>query len=517
MKITNYNINNKLNTDNKTLKEGMTIKARILEVNDSNVKILLENGEVLEAKTLINMEELKNKLTTFFIKSFGDGKLILSLANNEDLNLIGHSNANLDEAAEAFLNNILITNNLPNNEKSLQLLKSMVKFKLPLNRENIDGLIKILDKIDGLAGIGEDERIYTVKSTKSPTSENIMKFMKISQNIGGHNVEIDSNLKPLNMDNGMVNNSQEEAVLFDVTENTNNSQDKVGLFDITENANNTQGKVELVDVTEIIKPKLETIFLNNMSKEALINKIVFLSKLGMDMTLENIEKINSLIDNNEGLVKPLIELLTYLNGNEQELDGISEESKNLNLELIKVGKENKLSKEDVKDFFRSFKEVIDQLPDHIKSNKSLFKELETRLDNFLSKLELESKMNHYYTFIHIPIEFSKEKDNSNLIIAKKKNRLNNNNYSVYISLNTKSLKKVEVYCNISYEEVQADFIIEKEYREYFINRFKVLSKSLNSLGFEKIKLNIKDKDEEENMLNLFLENDLPNYNLNIRV
>mgnify|MGYP001279742969 FL=1 len=56
MKIAGFNISDRLNIDSKVLKEGMTIKARVVEVSGSNVTILLENGKLIDAKTLINME-----------------------------------------------------------------------------------------------------------------------------------------------------------------------------------------------------------------------------------------------------------------------------------------------------------------------------------------------------------------------------------------------------------------------------------------------------------------------------
>ena len=126
-------------------------------------------------------------------------------------------------------------------------------------------------------------------------------------------------------------------------------------------------------------------------------------------------------------------------------------------------------------------------------------------------------MNTYYTFIHIPLKFNEEKENSSLIIVKKKNRQHKNSYSAYISLNTKNLMQVDVYCSISDREFKADFIVDREFKDYLRKRFYILKKRLNSLGLNNVIINIKE-DEKPDVLNLFMENDLPSsYNLNIRV
>ena len=167
MKIISFNINGKLNIDIKVLIEGTTIKARVLEVNGSNVRVLLESGELLDAKTLINLEGLKNRLTTFFIKSIEDGKLILSPANSKDFNLISDISIDSNSAAEGFISKVLAQNNLENNEENILLIKTAINNKMSLTKENIDTLIKTLDKIEGLINIGQDERILAIKSDKS--------------------------------------------------------------------------------------------------------------------------------------------------------------------------------------------------------------------------------------------------------------------------------------------------------------------------------------------------------------
>ena len=493
MKIINFNINDKLNIDSKVLKEGTTIRARILEISGNNVTILLENGELLDAKTLISLEGLENKVTTFFVKSIEDGKLILSPVNKEifNLNTDRGINSNVNEVPEGFISKVLAQNNLESNETNILLVKTAIKNKISLTKENIDTLIKTLDKIEGLINIGQDEKILAVKSDKFPTENSVLNLLKVKADT----IEYDRR----------EGNNQ----VYDAIKSQKQSNESMGNI---ENIDNIQSDTELVDVTEIVYPKLKAVFPEDISKQSLINKIVLLSKLEMDISLDNIERINNLLDKGEGITKPLLDLLEFIKENKQKLEGPLNE-----FELVKIDGENEISKESIEKFFRQLRDVIEQLPSYIKSNKNLIKELDIRLNKFLDSLDLHSNMNTYYTFIHIPLKFNEEKENSSLLIVKKKNRRYKNSYSVYISLNTKNLKKVDVYCSINDGKIRADFIVEKEFRDYLSNRFSILKERLNSLGLSNVIINIIE-DEKPDILDLFMENDLPSsYNLNIRV
>ena len=491
MKIAGFNISDRLNIDSKALKEGMTIKARVVEVSGSNVTILLENGKLIDAKRLINMEGLKGQLASFFVKSIEDGKLVLSPVNREDFNSTVNRDIDSDKAVEAFISKVLAVNNLENNEENTLLIKAAVNNKLPLTKEDIETLVKTLDKLEGLIHIEKGERIFAVKADKSPTAESIMKLLKVKPGI-----------KPDIIEHGRLETSNQVG-------NTSEAQEtsSVGI----DNAH-LQEDMELVDVTEAVYSKLKAIFPRDVSKQSLINRIVILTRLGMEVSLDNIEKISNLINKGEGIAKPLLNLLEFIKENKR---GIA--SPLQDFELIRLDGENQISKEAIEEFFRQLRDALEQLPSYIKSSKDLSRELDIRLNKFLDSLDLYSRMNTYYTFIHIPLKFNEEKENSSLIIVKKKNRQHKNSYSAYISLNTKNLKQVDVYCSISDREFKADFIVDREFKDYLRKRFYILKKRLNSLGLNNVIINIKE-DEKPDVLNLFMENDLPSsYNLNIRV
>lgn len=494
MKITNLNLNKNINIDDKVLREGVAIQAKIMEVNGSNIIIMLDNGELLEAKTLLDMENLKNQLVKFLIKNIEDGKVFLTPINKEDLNLIKGEGYSDNKAVDVFIDKVLNTYNLIKNEENILLIKTIIGNKMPLTKENLDNLIKNIEKLKNLINIQKDEKVFAINLDKTPFDESIMKFIKINNNTITEN---NAGIYPHSDNNLPIN------------ENIANIKQ-----------NNYQGQREVVDVTKDIFPKLESIFSQDTSTRSLINKVVILTQLGVELSLNNIEKLKNFIENGEGIIRPLLKLASFIKNSEQTDDRYTDESNDfsnkLDLKFVKVDEKNTISKESIRRFLYETKEILERLTPYIKSKKSLSKELSIRINNFLDNLDLQRKINSYYTFVHIPIEYEEEKDENNLFIIKKKNKLYTNSYSIYISLNTKNLNKVDVYCNINDEEIKADFIIEKEFRNLFKDEFDRLKGSLNKLGYKNVSINLRE-DFEKDLLNVFLENDLFNYNLNIRV
>ncbi len=493
MKITNTYLNKNLLIDNKSLKDGSFIKAKVAEVNGENVIIVLDNGELLEAKASINLENMENKLLTFLVKSIEDNKIFLLPTNQEELTISSNGNYTTERKVEIFVNRVLDAYNLPKSDENVHVIKTILGFKMPLSQENVTNIIKNVDKLNNLKSMQQDDKVYIINSEKTPLDESVMKLIKV-------------NTSP------------------DIVRNTNNDEVIHSNF-ATGSKNNVDpisdtSDINFIDVTETIYPKLDTVFPEYTTSMSIINKVVFLMKLGLDISLGNIEKVMNLIDNDDGIIKPLFELLDYLKDHSQRDNEFSNDQGDIfnkaNFKLVKIDNKNTFNKESVKTFLSEMNSILEQIKPSISTKKNIDKDLNTKLNNFFESIELHNKINSYYTFIHMPIEFNKEKNNNNVYILKKKNKLKNNNYSLFISLNTKNLRKVDVFCNINHETIKLDFVIEKEFKVFFNKKFEDLTKSLKKLGYQNILIDFRE-DKESDLLNMFIDDELLNYNLNVRV
>lgn len=141
-----FNVGNSYNTNNKrissklTFDSGEKFSGKIIKKDDKNeVTIKLIDGWEFSAQIDGDIEGLENGLQRFQVKGFVDGKLKLKVIAN---NIKG------DELAQGEFNDIISSSGL--SKEDVVLLKSMLKFDIPLTKENIreiKGLIQFLDKI----------------------------------------------------------------------------------------------------------------------------------------------------------------------------------------------------------------------------------------------------------------------------------------------------------------------------------------------------------------------------------
>ncbi|WP_460293388.1 hypothetical protein [Clostridium tertium] len=141
-----FNVGNSYNTNNKrissklTFDSGEKFSGKIIKKDDKNeVTIKLTDGWEFSAQIDGDIEGLENGLQRFQVEGFVDGKLKLKVIAK---NIKG------DELAQGEFNDIISSSGL--SKEDVVLLKSMLKFDIPLTKENIreiKGLIQFLDKI----------------------------------------------------------------------------------------------------------------------------------------------------------------------------------------------------------------------------------------------------------------------------------------------------------------------------------------------------------------------------------
>lgn len=141
-----FNVGNSYNTNNKrissklTFDSGEKFSGKIIKKDDKNeVTIKLIDGWEFSAQIDGDIEGLENGLQRFQVEGFVDGKLKLKVIAK---NIKG------DELAQGEFNDIISSSGLSKDD--VALLKSMLKFDIPLTKENIreiKGLIQFLDKI----------------------------------------------------------------------------------------------------------------------------------------------------------------------------------------------------------------------------------------------------------------------------------------------------------------------------------------------------------------------------------
>lgn len=136
-----YNVNNKRISSKLTFDTGEKFSGKIIKKEGSNeATIRLIDGWEFQAEIYGDLDSLGKGLTRFQVEGFENGKL--------KLKIIGE-NVKGDELNKGEFDEIILKEGL--NKEDINLLKDMVKFNIPLTKENIreiKGLIEFLNKIN---------------------------------------------------------------------------------------------------------------------------------------------------------------------------------------------------------------------------------------------------------------------------------------------------------------------------------------------------------------------------------
>ena len=586
MRINIENINNLNRSEIKKLdrlKEGDTIRAKVIEVKDGVAKIDLGNGEIVEGRLDVSSNLLEGKVIKFLIKDLKNNVLHMSPVY-EDMDF---SNEFVLKNESLIMDRILNINNLGKDEKNLSIIENMIAFKMPLKPEDIEAISRYTDKIISLLDLAEGEEIQTPVGNKA-LDENINKLIKIitsnmsdeatkaSENIKntenteatkqdnikdvklpnntnretGEFVELKSgqdleevfknaqvqgeNLEGLEKQNSTEKNDSFKAISAEFLNKQNINLDENQKSNIIKNSDteNNPKITEFKDVlnqfqeeetnimqfkqiTEQIKHEMKNIFSKSTRPEDIIQKLTFLVKSDIDVTINNLSRLTDFLENHQTLNKEMEQVLDLA-----VKEGIIDEKtkfellgKTQNIDLKFDGKDHeKLSK-----FYKEIEEVSEKLLSEIASSTKSSEELNVKTEKLNDSINFYNKINDKATMMLIPFTLNnKEIENGLYVLSKRKVSKKSDNIKVYMALDTNNLEKVKILCDFSYDRLNVNFKVKEEHMSLFESGKKDLNKILEEKGYENVFIYI-NKEQEENILDLISYDDTIKYMLNIKV
>lgn len=536
-----------------SLKEGDIVKAKIVKVDGDVAKIDLGNGEIVEGKLDVSPELLKGKLINFLVKDVKDNVLLMSPVYED----IDFSNEFVLKNKNLIMDRILNLNNLTNDEKNLNIINNMISYKMPLKQEDIQAISRYTDKIVSLLNLNKGEEVQ-VLATKEPLDENINKLIKIEnqqltednsdsstdQKVSNFKVEtkseeltkdstvntfksfdtsmleevninVERNDEFKNLSKQFLEKNGEDSNLIkeiEIKDKGNVSEFK-DILTSFENKNNND--IEFKQITEQIKHEINNIFTKETTPQDIIQKLTFLVKSDIDVTLNNLSRLTEFIENDQVLNKEVIEVLKLA-----QKEGIIDEK--TKLELLDKTRDITL-KFDGKDsekldkFYKDIKEVSEKLLIELSTSSKSSEELNNKATKLNDTIDFYNKINDKTTMMLIPFTLNnREIENSLYVLSKKRVLKKSDSMKVYMSLNTNNLEKVKILCDFSYDRLNVNFKVKEEYMYLFERSKDQLSKILESKGYDNTFIYV-NLEEEENILDLISYDDTINYMLNVKV
>lgn len=545
-----------------SLKKGDVVKARVMEVKNGIARLDLGNGEVIEGKLDMSSNLLEGKLVNFLIKDT-QGSILHMTPVYEDMDFTDDF---VLKNEDVIMDRILNLSNLSKDEKNLNIIKNMISYKMPLKPEGIEVISRYTDKIISLLELAEGEEVQT-PITDKPLDENVSKLIKVVNAPQDENLEstrgIENN-KLTDLVNKITENSQASKVQqgnveanakgdesqvntdrndafkqlsLDFLKNQNlssealeddaipgiiknsemeNSKNITEFKDILSELESERGStLEFKQITEQIKHEMKNIFPRSTTPDEIIQKLTFLVKSDIDVTINNLSRLTDFLQNNQTLNSEMEEVLDLA-----VKEGIIDErtkfellDKTKTIDLKFDGKDQ----EKLKEFYKGVEEVSERLLAEISSSSKSSKELKTATSKLSDSIDFYNKINDQSTMMLIPFTLnSRQVKNSLYVLSKRKVAKRSDNIKVYMALDTSNLEKVKILCDFSYDRLNVNFKVKQEYMDLFESTKSSLQKILQDNGYEDTFIYV-NKEEEENVLDLISYDDKINYMLNIKV
>ncbi|WP_072723708.1 hypothetical protein [Tepidibacter thalassicus] len=424
------------------LEKNSVFTGKVIDVKSNTVKILLQNGKEFLANSNIPLENLLGEEVSFKVLKGVSGFVLQPKIEG----------TSFEKELDLKINNLINELNIQSNKENKDLIKEMIKQNIPVNNKNFNFLKENIVSFKILSNLSEEQIQNLDKDIENIENKEIREIVKnMYINKEGKNIQnILGELKNLNL--------EEKDILF--------------LF-----KNNFKLNTENMKILDS--------FLKGENIGDLLNKINFLfnnSKL-------NSKNINFDENSFEEIVSSKGKVFV-------------KENKNIKDIIKSIIKDFEVDKEvNIKEMKKNLEYLIKSLG--LKNDIKLGEMEEKELSNINQKLEFLNNMSNEYMYFQIPFYYKEYKNLAEILINDKntKKEKNGRAISIFISLNTNNLDRVDSILNYCNKELKILFRMKNE---NILKLFKLsenkLINVLNKVGIKNIKISYKIKEESESIL-----------------
>ncbi len=362
-----YAINNKKVATKLTFETGEKFSARVIDMNGDKKEVVLRllDGWQFPAELENTKDISKNSVLRFQVEGYENGKLIIKQIKTE---------GNQEEQTESSLQSILEENGF--DKSDVDILKSMIKYNMPLTKENISKVKSILDFKEKIGKDAEEEENFIknyissknvsqdskegksirdtlrefFKEFKNLSKEDVLLFLENNIDFNKDNIDSFQKIfkdslglyKEIEEIKGIAEEDNRDVISIDVQKNLDS---EIPIKDIETELESVKVEEEGESLEDSLKNILQDIFKNNV-----------------EIDKDAVEHLKDILDifNKDNLVNNI-------------KDKLGEEDIDLIIKDILVGDVNEEDLDNIRSIVTVSKESVDNLNDQIKSAvKNLF-------------------------------------------------------------------------------------------------------------------------------------------------
>ena len=431
-------------------KQGDTLKGIVVKQDDESneVTIKLTNGMEIEAEIQGDVD-LKGGILKFEVTEFKDNTLFLKLSDNKTEVIQGEA---IKKSTDEIMN-FIIKEGLK--KEDYNMLKAMVKYNIPLTRENITTVKSVME--------------FSGKMNNNP--QEIKSF--INTYLNSRDIVVNSReglqiaQKLYEFFKAFSKADLQEVLLF-LENNIEFTKENLDSFNKLFNSENTMEKV-IDEVNEEIGKAIaiEEELLSENTMEKVIDAVN--EEIGKVIAIE--EELLS-----ENTVEQSLKQITLKNGDEYTGKGKgtevgktimatlvkeSSKSQSINDNIVKdIIKNHSITDDDAKEIIKLMrndsnyvmsKEVIRNIISNLKEGNGNSAQILNIMKSSINDLKLFNKINDQYYCLDVPVNFKENEYPCKLIIKddrKDGKVIDSTNFKVAVSVKTKKLGTVDAFLNV---------------------------------------------------------------------
>ena len=512
---------------------GDVIKAKILEMTSNDLILKLFDGSTIKAATSTNIDAKQGGFLDLVVKSKDGNQLVLETVKNIDEKPTLQANE-LKSQLTAF--------DIKPSENNLKIAKEIKSSNLPLNKEVFEKIANMVTKFQELT---PSKAAFLLAANIAPEENNIsamnqyvegkakiaLKLDDLLQSLG--NIQDDAVLKNIDQQfsklgsvNGNLNPEKNSIVQNTATNSITNPEQlnskalNEALVTLTKEGLQGLGNKELQNNTNIqfITGKMAEFINENEISTNSGEK--FMALLGKES-----EVFGKLPINEQSQIKNAFESLFLKLKN----DGLLSLDKATNSSVQGKGVDTSKLKDTIKSTFDNF--FIDIKSDNLKDEinvKNLYKDIYGKLevikdsitnsllpnkneiiqqvDNMQNNIRFMNELSNHNTYVQIPLNIWDKNTTGELYILKKdskRKKIDPENATVFISLNTKNLGQIDSLIGVNKKNITLNIRVEdQEIIDFLKENHKELYNRLQEKGFKLVDMKYRIIEEEANILNI---------------
>ncbi len=495
---------------------GDVLKAHILEFTADQLLLKLMDGTTVTASSMVPLDVKKGDIVDFRVKEKTDSRIFIETVKKGEP----------DDGNEDNIKLKLSRMDIKPDSKNIDIAKAIESNSLPFNKENFEKVLSAVKAFKDLspqkAAFFASHNININEKSIKALSDLVDGRMKIGQALGSiqqlledmEDVNVLKNLEQrlanLKNEKNSENNKNQinsksndstEAEKAKTSQNTHSAaHDKTSDIKAAEKYN----KINSEEIINLLK--------NKGKDEGVAEILRFLKNNPGGLAEKNSQELNQLLRgfriNNENNAA---ESLKKVNENANDTNGSDSLKKESvlrrTLENIYVKLDSKNPELNVKKLYRDIYETLEVIKESVAG--SLAKnsdEIMSKIESIQNNIKFLNELSNYSTYVQIPINLMNKLTNGEIYVLKRdsrKKKINPEDTTMYISLDTQNIGKVDSLISLNKKNISVNMRVEElKVSEFFKENHKQLYNRLADIGYKLVDLKCRVVSEDVNLLNI---------------